>query len=72
MANGEDAWENITPIKIKKIPMLGEIAAGEPIMMCEELSPCLVSADDCRRVDFCLCTTKVFVVKPLRMSRCRK
>ena len=54
MANGEDAWENITPIKIKKIPMLGEIAAGEPIMVCEEPSPCLVGVDDNRQVDFCL------------------
>jgi repressor LexA len=46
--------EGLIPIKTKMVPLLGKIAAGEPIMMCEELSPCLVSADDCRRVDFCL------------------
>jgi len=40
--------------KTKRVPMLGKIAAGEPIMVCEESSPYYISVEDTRRVDFCL------------------
>lgn len=50
----DDESDYITPIKIKKVPMLGEIAAGEPIFVAEDRSPYLVSVDDNRQVDFCL------------------
>lgn len=48
-------WENvIIPFKTKRVPMLGKIAAGEPIMVCEESSPYYIGVEDTRRVDFCL------------------
>jgi len=40
--------------KTKRVPMLGKIAAGNPITVCEESSPYCISVEDTRHVDFCL------------------
>lgn len=40
--------------KTKRVPMLGEVAAGVPIMVCEESSPYYIAVEDTRHVDFCL------------------
>lgn len=55
MANGESLSNNVIyPIKTKKVPLLGEIAAGEPIMVAEESAPYYVEIDESKQVDFCL------------------
>lgn len=55
MANGESLSNNVIyPIKTKRVPLLGEIAAGEPIMVAEETAPYYVNADDSKSIDFCL------------------
>lgn len=45
--------ENIIPYKTKRVPLLGEIAAGEPIYVCEEHST-YMEVGDGLDVDFCL------------------
>ena len=47
-------WENIIPYKTKKVPMLGEIPAGEPMMVAEECCEYYVEVDESISVDFCL------------------
>lgn len=49
---GEEA-KNIIPYKTKKVPMLGEIAAGEPIVA-EEHIEYYVEVEESLDVDFCL------------------
>ena len=46
-------YENISPVKLKRFPMLGEIACGEPIWA-EEDRESYVMADMDIRADFCL------------------
>lgn len=45
--------ENIIPLKTKKIPLLGEIACGEPILAQEEYGDFVTASADLN-VDFCL------------------
>lgn len=45
--------ENIIPLKTKKIPLLGEIACGEPILAQEEYGDYVTASADLD-VDFCL------------------
>jgi len=47
-------WENIIPYKTKKVPMLGEIPAGEPMMVAEECCEYYIEVDESISVDFCL------------------
>lgn len=47
-------WEGIAPYKTKKIPLLGEIAAGEPIFVAEEPCEYYIEVNENQRVDFCL------------------
>ncbi len=47
------AYENLSPISIKKLPLLGEIACGEPIYA-EEQHESFASADSETDADFCL------------------
>lgn len=44
---------NIYPVKVHKLPMLGDIACGEPIFMSEEQESYCVSGTEAR-ADFCL------------------
>ena len=46
-------WEQIIQHKTKKVPLLGSIAAGEPILACEEHSVYIEVGHDVD-VDFCL------------------
>ena len=46
-------FDNIYPINLKKVPMLGEIACGEPIWANEEYGE-YVDVDEDLDVDFCL------------------
>lgn len=46
-------YDNIKPVKLKKFPMLGEIACGEPIFADEDKEHC-VMADMDIDADFCL------------------
>lgn len=46
-------YENISPVKLKRFPMLGEIACGQPIWA-EEDRESYVMADMDIRADFCL------------------
>lgn len=46
-------FDNIKPVKLKKFPMLGEIACGEPIFADEDKEHC-VMADMDIQADFCL------------------
>lgn len=46
-------FQNIIPFKTKRVPLLGEIAAGEPIYVCEEHST-YMEVGDGLDVDFCL------------------
>lgn len=48
-----DRYDNIAPISIKKIPILGEIACGEPIYA-EEEHESFVAANTDIDADFCL------------------
>jgi repressor LexA len=48
-----DHYDNIFPVKLKRFPMLGEIACGEPIFACEDREN-FVMADMDIRADFCL------------------
>ena len=46
-------YENISPVKLKRFPMLGEIACGQPIWA-EEDRDSYIMADMDIRADFCL------------------
>ncbi len=46
-------YKNIHPIKIKKVPLLGEIACGQPIYA-NESRDAFVLSDESLDVDFCL------------------
>ena len=48
-----DRFDNLHPVKLKRFPLLGEIACGEPIYA-EEAHESYVSADADIRADFCL------------------
>lgn len=48
-----DKYDNIKPIKLKKFPLLGEIACGEPIFADEDKES-FVMADMDINADFCL------------------
>ena len=48
-----EKYDNVAPISIKRIPILGEIACGEPIYAREEHES-FVSADTDIDADFCL------------------
>lgn len=48
-----DRFDNLHPVKLKRFPLLGEIACGEPIYA-EEEHESYVSADADIRADFCL------------------
>lgn len=47
-------WENIIPVKTIRVPLLGEIAAGEPIYASEDTAPYYVEVERDKHVDFCL------------------
>ena len=47
------AFDNISPIKTKKFPMLGEIACGKPIY-CNENYETYIDANEDIHADFCL------------------
>ena len=47
------SFDNILPIQTKRVPLLGEIACGEPIF-CNEDRECYVEAGTDVRADFCL------------------
>ena len=48
-----DRFDNIKPVKLKRFPLLGEIACGEPIFASEDRESC-VMADMDINADFCL------------------
>lgn len=48
-----DKYDNIKPVKLKRFPLLGEIACGEPIFAQEDKEHC-VMADMDINADFCL------------------
>ncbi|MGN1133780.1 MAG: LexA family protein [Oscillospiraceae bacterium] len=48
-----DKYDNIKPLQLKKFPMLGKIACGEPIW-CDEDKESYVMADMDINADFCL------------------
>ena len=48
-----DRFDNIKPVKLKRFPLLGEIACGEPIFADEDRESC-VMADMDINADFCL------------------
>lgn len=48
-----DRFDNLHPVKLKRFPLLGEIACGEPIYADEDHES-YVSADADIRADFCL------------------
>jgi repressor LexA len=45
--------ENIIPLKTKRVPLLGTIAAGEPILAIEDCRA-YIEIDNTMNVDFCL------------------
>lgn len=51
--HSEQAEDDIKPIKLKKFPMLGEIACGNPIM-CEQNYETFIEASENLQADFCL------------------
>ena len=48
-----EKYDNIKPVKLKRFPLLGEIACGEPIFASEDRESC-VMADMDINADFCL------------------
>lgn len=50
---GLEENENVMPYQTKKVPLLGEIAAGEPILACEDYKS-YVEVDGNLKIDFCL------------------
>lgn len=46
-------FDNIYPIELHKIPILGSVACGEPILMSEERENYIMSGTDIK-ADFCL------------------
>ena len=53
LTNSLFTYENIHPIQLKKIPMLGEIACGQPIYANEDYET-FVEANSDIKADFCL------------------
>lgn len=49
----DTGFDNIYPIEIHKIPILGSVACGEPILMSEERENYIMSGTDVK-ADFCL------------------
>lgn len=49
----EEQFDNIFPIELKKFPLLGEIACGEPIFCDEDRESYILAGSDIR-ADFCL------------------
>lgn len=49
----ESSYENLAPISVKRLPVLGKIACGEPILATEERETFTVAGDDID-ADFCL------------------
>lgn len=49
----ENQFDNIFPIELKKFPLLGEIACGEPIFCDEDRESYILAGSDIR-ADFCL------------------
>lgn len=49
----EEQFDNIYPIELKKFPLLGEIACGEPIFCDEDRESYILAGSDIR-ADFCL------------------
>lgn len=47
------AYDNIRPVKLKRFPLLGEIACGEPIFADEDREHCIMADMDIN-ADFCL------------------
>jgi repressor LexA len=45
---------DILTYKTKKVPMLGEIAAGEPMLVAEQMAEYYVEVDEELQIDFCL------------------
>lgn len=45
---------DILTYKTKKVPMLGEIAAGEPVLVAEQMAEYYVEVDEELQIDFCL------------------
>ena len=54
---------NIFPLKTKKVPLLGDIACGEPIFANEEYGSFISTTDDLD-VDFCLRDKNKLVLSP--------
>lgn len=52
-SNNVNSVGNLFPVHIKKIPLLGEIACGEPIFASEDLESYVLSGTELR-ADFCL------------------
>lgn len=52
-ASLEEQFDNIFPIELKKFPLLGEIACGEPIFCDEDRESYILAGSDIR-ADFCL------------------
>ncbi len=46
-------YDNICPVKLKRFPLLGEIACGEPIFVDEDREHCIMADMDIN-ADFCL------------------
>lgn len=49
----DTGFDNIYPIELHKIPILGAVACGEPILMSEERENYIMSGTDIK-ADFCL------------------
>lgn len=52
-ASLEEQFDNIFPIELKKFPLLGEIACGQPIFCDEDRESYILAGSDIR-ADFCL------------------
>lgn len=51
--NGDESYKNVLPVSKKSLPILGDIACGEPIYASEEHESFCI-ADDAINADFCL------------------
>ncbi len=47
-------WEDVIPFKTKRVPLMGEIPAGEPMLVSEDRIEYYIEADASLHVDFCL------------------
>ena len=52
-SDSDAGFDNIYPIELHKIPILGSVACGEPILMSEERENYIMSGTDIK-ADFCL------------------